>query len=230
MHKYSSFITLTYKDAPLELQPRDLQLFWKRLRANYPAPLRYFAVGEYGDKGGRPHYHAAVFGLSMMHGEVVNQSWGLGFTHIGELNKDTADYLCGYVTKKMTKKDDPRLAGKHPEFTRSSRGKGTYGIGVPALTTLAEALNTEQGKLSMEAMGDIPYEVVIHGKTVPLGRTLRSKLRVALGREPTEPQAKKRQRAALYKAEPESARETRREQHYNRARSRASNYRGKRKL
>ncbi|WNK13304.1 MAG: replication initiator protein [Microvirus sp.] len=75
------FLTLTY--APEHLPPdrsvqvRDLQLFFKRLRAAIagrgagrwtpplvlPRRVRYVACGEYGDQLLRPHYHAIVFGV-----------------------------------------------------------------------------------------------------------------------------------------------------------------------
>ena len=67
-HKTSSFITLTYNDSHLPLNKtlikRHLQLFFKRLRKAYPNQnIRYYGVGEYGDEGQRPHYHACVFGF-----------------------------------------------------------------------------------------------------------------------------------------------------------------------
>lgn len=84
------FITLTYNDKHLpknySLEPRDLQLFWKRLRKWVFSPnglgrvpeyevvdgkkivvngVRYYAAGEYGEHTGRPHYHAIVFNLEL---------------------------------------------------------------------------------------------------------------------------------------------------------------------
>ena len=67
-HSRSSFITLTY--AP-EHMPRDgslnlehFQKFLKRLRKwrGDPKSIRFFHAGEYGEKRGRPHYHAIIFG------------------------------------------------------------------------------------------------------------------------------------------------------------------------
>lgn len=60
-------VTLTYNDGNLPrnalLEPRDLQLWVKRLRkAISPATVRFFASGEYGEKRGRPHYHVILFG------------------------------------------------------------------------------------------------------------------------------------------------------------------------
>jgi len=69
-HENKSFITLTYNDknAPKDhsLDPSHYKNFIKRLRkAIYPKKIRYYLVGEYGDHTQRPHYHAALFGLSL---------------------------------------------------------------------------------------------------------------------------------------------------------------------
>lgn len=66
------FVTLTYdthtipitKSGRLTLDKKDLQKFIKRLR-KYKRVSRskiiYYAVGEYGTKGARPHYHLIIF-------------------------------------------------------------------------------------------------------------------------------------------------------------------------
>lgn len=60
------FITLTYNEETLiynnsfpTLCVSDLQKFFKRLRKYIK--FRYFAVGEYGTKSNRPHYHILFF-------------------------------------------------------------------------------------------------------------------------------------------------------------------------
>lgn len=238
MHTHSTFATLTIADVPKghhgppqrrvwELMPEDFTLFMKRLRANYSEPLRYFAVGEYGERGMRPHFHAALFGVSVMERELVEKIWGLGGVHLGELNKDSAQYLAGYVTKKMTKADDPRLHGRKPEFARMSRRPG---IGVPAVSVLADSLTKAGGLSIVEKAGDIPNAVRVRGKLLPIGRTLRGKFREAMGMEPEEPQARKRQRAAAYAAENPSVRETRRDKHMKQTLFRNSLTRSKRTL
>ena len=61
---WTYFVTLTYADIDLppqgQLHKPDLQDFFKRLRKNTGLKLRYFAAGEYGEKG-RAHYHLLVF-------------------------------------------------------------------------------------------------------------------------------------------------------------------------
>ncbi|MHA1575006.1 MAG: rolling circle replication-associated protein [Alphaproteobacteria bacterium] len=46
----------------LELLPEELKKFIKKIR-NQNNKLRYFNVGEYGNKYGRPHYHCILFGI-----------------------------------------------------------------------------------------------------------------------------------------------------------------------
>jgi len=65
-HEFNTFLTLTYDDVHLpgdqSLQPKHLTDFFKRLRKKVEYPIRYYAVGEYGEETERPHYHIALFG------------------------------------------------------------------------------------------------------------------------------------------------------------------------
>lgn len=177
LHVENSFLTLTYSDeyCPPDgsLRPRDVVLFLKRLRALLaPTKFRYFFVGEYGDDTLRPHYHAALFGIGQGQSELVTKAWGLGHIMLAELNIATIRYITGYVTKKMTVKDDPRLLGKYPEFTRMSRMPA---LGSGFLPTIATALDSEAGAELL--LDDVPKSLRLHGRNMPLGRTLRNKLR-----------------------------------------------------
>lgn len=128
----SCFITLTYRD-PHEcsaeqlakglhlpsdgsLHPSHLQKFLKRLRKKYgKRKIRYYAVGEYGDENGRPHYHAILFnvdfvdkmefreeeGIWTYSSEELDSLWQYGFTTVGEANWETAAYCARYVMKKI---------------------------------------------------------------------------------------------------------------------------------
>lgn len=62
LYKDNCMLTLTYSQTDGSLHRRDIQLFIKRLRKALSVPIRYFYCGEYGSKGGRPHYHCIVFG------------------------------------------------------------------------------------------------------------------------------------------------------------------------
>lgn len=81
----SKFITLTYADETLpitrngyrSLCKRDLQLFFKNLRKIHSKgkrnrSIKYFAVGEYGGKVGRPHYHIILFNADI---GKIREAW-----------------------------------------------------------------------------------------------------------------------------------------------------------
>jgi len=95
---------MTFSDENL---PRDksiktetMQKFVKRLRKHiYPDKVRYFIVGEYGEKNGRPHYHAMLFGLGMEDKPRIDKAWKLGMTQIGDINSKTAHYVTDYTLK-----------------------------------------------------------------------------------------------------------------------------------
>lgn len=121
LHDANSFITLTYKDEHLppygSLHYEHLQKFWKRLRKKL-GKLRYFAVGEYGDKTLRPHYHACLFGHAFIDGRIflrqkptllwthplLEEAWGHGNVSVGALTFESAQYTASYVTKKLNNK------------------------------------------------------------------------------------------------------------------------------
>ena len=82
--------------------------FFKRLRKQYAKrsngiKLRYYACGEYGDRYGRPHYHAIVCGLSLRDEDkaLVRLSWPFGLCHFGTATPDSISYVCQYIDKKV---------------------------------------------------------------------------------------------------------------------------------
>ena len=103
------FVTLTYDNEHVpenyNLEKTDLQKFFKRLRKRIPHKIKYYAVGEYGSETQRPHYHIILFNLSL-YGEkaiqVVNDTWGLGGIHIGEVNDKSINYVTKYVIQKQS--------------------------------------------------------------------------------------------------------------------------------
>lgn len=111
------FVTLTYADEFLPyvkyraengttvpipgLSKRDLQLFLKRLRKNTRKKVKYFAVGEYGEKSYRPHYHLILFGLDQkqIYDDIL-LSWKKGHVRVDPVNDARIRYVTGYVLKK----------------------------------------------------------------------------------------------------------------------------------
>lgn len=180
-HSHSSFVTLTYDEdhVPDELKPRDVQLWLKRLRKELaPHKIRFYLVGEYGDETWRPHYHASIFGLPATAKTVVHSTWAKGFVSAYPLTAETCQYTAKYVLKKMTAPSDGRLSGRHPEFCRMSNRPG---IGADAMLQVAEALASPDGLAELDESGDVPYQLRLGKRTLPLGRYLRNVLRDQVG-------------------------------------------------
>lgn len=188
-HDGSCFVTLTYSDDYLpsdgSVRPADAQLWLKRFRKRIaPERVRFYLVGEYGDESWRPHYHSCLFGVGPECAPIVESTWGMGHIRVDEFNQTTAQYVSGYVTKKMTRFDDDRLGGRHPEFARMSNRPG---IGAAAMSVIAE----DADRIRTES-GDVPYYLMTGKKKIPLGRYLRRKLREELGISEDEIEAFKR--------------------------------------
>lgn len=114
-HDVCCFVTLTYAKTDGDLHPDDLTKFLKRFRkAIAPVKIRYFACGEYGSKGQRPHYHIVVFGYDfpdkwefrkdkkgfmMCRSPLLEKLWTFGISSVLPANMTTF----GYVTKDMQK-------------------------------------------------------------------------------------------------------------------------------
>lgn len=125
MHVGSKFITLTYADNELtwkggqsQLVKRDLQLWFKKVRKT-GHKLRYFAVGEYGSKTFRPHYHVVIFGS--VPDDVLTKAWGKGHCHIGSVTPASVMYCLGYV---VNSKQWKMKRGREKPFATMSRGRG----------------------------------------------------------------------------------------------------------
>lgn len=146
-HQYISckqkalFLTLTYNDDNLPLNStlvkKDIQDFIKRYRKHYnDIKIKYFAVGEYGSKTMRPHYHIIIFGINSFNNKFLNNRmanmvsnyiWKKGFCHIGDVNEKTIRYCSKYVMKEFVKgynKDDFNKAGMTYPFSLKSTGLG----------------------------------------------------------------------------------------------------------
>lgn len=182
-HESNSFVTLTYDEEKLPpggvLDASELRNFIKRLRARVaPLKVRFFAVGEYGDKSWRPHYHLSLFGLGPLDQLVITDCWKHGFVSVYEFNYKTAAYVGGYVTKKLTKKGDPRLGGRPPEFARMSNRPG---IGADAMLVVRDSVLTDAGLDYYTRESDVFREVRFGGKKYGLGRYLRRRLREEIG-------------------------------------------------
>lgn len=114
-HEHSSFLTLTYEDSKLpesgSLSLTDLQSFIKRIRKRLDQPLKYLAVGEYGDDTWRPHYHGIFFGIGLNphHRKLVMDCWtncdwsvaSIRNKSFGLVEPQSIRYVAGYIEKKL---------------------------------------------------------------------------------------------------------------------------------
>jgi hypothetical protein len=145
------FVTLTYNDYSIPYTPdmqqtlykKHVQDYIKRLRnvqvklvkgmykctakevLKYIKPIRYYAVGEYGSKTQRPHYHILLFNLetSLEH-EITNQwinkatKFPLGHVDVGTVSGASINYVTKYMFKPFDA-DDQRTR----PFSLMSKGR-----------------------------------------------------------------------------------------------------------
>lgn len=148
------FVTCTYNPRHLPKHgvfKEEFQLFMKRLRINLTrkgidsSNIRYFAVGEYGHKSGRPHYHAILWSFPSEHFpnitavlHFIERCWrvptgeyfsdgtpvtdSLGFCLVKPCDKGVISYVMKYMRKKPAVPE-----GCRPVFFLSSRKNGGLG-------------------------------------------------------------------------------------------------------
>lgn len=107
------------KNGFMSLYKEDVQKFMKRLRKTQTNKIKYYAVGEYGTKDKRPHYHLLLFNVDLstllteaeykmvkngtiqLNGKTPMsiKEWKEGHITIGQLNVATSQYTLKYVSK-----------------------------------------------------------------------------------------------------------------------------------
>lgn len=80
-----------------------------------PPEIRFYMAGEYGEKHGRPHYHALLFGVDfadksyygktdagekIYRSETLEKIWKKGYSSIGQVTFNSAAYISRYIMKK----------------------------------------------------------------------------------------------------------------------------------
>lgn len=144
-HEKNCALTLTYNDENLpkdgSVSRREVQLFMKRLRkAIAPIKVRFFACGEYGAKGKRPHYHVIIFGYDFedkdyyftsndgndfFRSPLLEKIWPKGYSLVGPFNRNSAKYCAKYLNKL----DRHEQKGLTRPFTQMSLGIGFQALG-----------------------------------------------------------------------------------------------------
>lgn len=154
------FLTLTYKDDPEDLRKRDLQLFHKRLRKR-GLEFKYFVNGEYGEEGGRPHYHGLYFGMypddmiyykttsdgyKLYISKTITEIWSHGHVVAGHIMTGSISYVAGYLFSK-----DNRLDQKKRQFHLCSKG-----LGLQYLKKNSEKFKKDLGRLKNGNLINLP--------------------------------------------------------------------------
>lgn len=198
----AQFITLTYNTDHVPMKPNGMslckeqfQLFMKRLRRTHERrykkyrermrkqkvkvyeqlnPIKYYAVGEYGGKTRRPHYHIIIFNAYV---EDIEKCWThpvtrqpYGEIHCGECNDLTVGYTLKYIQKAKT---IPQYQGdqREPEFSLMSKGLGNNYI-------------TDNMKRWHKRGGESRYYAPLYdGVKAPLPRYYKEKIYTALERQ-----------------------------------------------
>lgn len=169
------------------LDKKEYQRFINRLRTalsrqERPSNLRYTGCGEYGEKNGRPHYHFVCWGLPDDPREIIYRSWSdddgdlkcsparIDIQRARDLTH-VAQYVVGYIQKKMTDWNGVRTDGRPPEFGTTSKS-----FGLQFAKLYADAMRTPSAQAFISREGDIPREIKFEGKKWPLDRYLRDKI------------------------------------------------------
>lgn len=126
------FVTLTYDDAHLPydngLQKREITLWMKKLRKEIePKKIKYYLCGEYGEKYGRPHYHAIIFGMNPNEEtkNIIHDTWNNGFIDVGTVTYDSCRYVAEYIQKGlMSGTNLKQLGSRCRPFALMSKGIG----------------------------------------------------------------------------------------------------------
>lgn len=186
----AKFITLTYntehipitENRFMTLRKEDLQAFFKRLRyyekelkqisqdelkivkrggdISRVKKLKYYAVGEYGTKRKRPHYHIILFNLKDE--QSIYKSWTFGSIDIGEVNNNTIDYTLKYMQKESNRHKFKAFDGEK-EFSLMSQGLGQ------------NWRNKEIDSFYQKNL-DINYVMSDKGYKIPMPKTYRDKI------------------------------------------------------
>lgn len=110
--KDGTFITLTYSDEYHDgkLHKKHLIDYLKRLREHIRKKdvnfkLQYFAVGEYGDRFKRPHYHCII---NYADTSSIKEKWQYGHVHTGRVTNASIHYCTKYIQKNSGWKKDQK--------------------------------------------------------------------------------------------------------------------------
>ena len=193
LHPQNCFITLTYADEHLPedngLHHEHFQKFMKRLRKHFKGvQISYYMAGEYGTEGGRPHYHALIFGVNFDFDKkafnkgpsghtnftsvTLEKLWPFGIATIGPVTYDTCNYTARYIMEKHIGKGqehfyewfNPTTGKTYPRIAEYNKMSTRPAIGMRFLDKF---------------LGDVAWHdyVIIQGKKKPVPKAYLRKLK-----------------------------------------------------
>ena len=178
---YAYFVTLTYdtmfvpvsNHGFMTLDKSDLQRFFKRLRKCKKCVIKYYAVGEYGSKTMRPHYHVILLSDVFISEKDLLVTWQKGLVHVGSVTTSSIAYTLKYIDKPFKKLHD--RDDRLPNFSLMSKR-----LGLNYLT---------QRVIDYHVKNSIPYVRSINNSAfvISLPRYYRDKIFDAISRTPDNP-------------------------------------------
>lgn len=207
-HTGSCFLTLTYSEAnvpsistgELTLRREHLTAFLKRLRGRLaPLPLRFFAIGEYGESTVRPHYHAILFGMPScvvkLKGSLncpchvcsmYSKVWNMGGVWAGTSTVESIKYVANYVTKGKYGLANSGVIGVQLPFSMQS-------VRPPLGSKMEHEIASSMLRYHNQPI-DVPGEITFNGRLWPISNAARRRIRKLMGRDPSTPMWKNTER------------------------------------
>lgn len=201
----SSFVTLTYGDdaLPMVYQPeigdwiptleKSHAKNWlqsvRRKATGLGLPRRFFMAGEYGSKGGRPHYHVILFGIGPTYQSRFEGLWTHGFQSWYPASVRAMAYVAKYCLKHGKDPELDLLAScgsgsteiprvTVPPFRRLSRNPP---IGGDLVKKVANALCMKGSpEQLLEAEKMLKGTIRVSGDQYPIDRTIKDALALTL--------------------------------------------------
>lgn len=118
--RYSNLLTRTYPGLGTDQARREAyqkETKERRIEIYEPIKISVFVCGEYGDRNGRPHWHAIIFnwrpqdltpkgenhrGDKTYYSKELDTLWGKGRTEVGSVTFESAGYVARYAAKKLS--------------------------------------------------------------------------------------------------------------------------------
>jgi len=185
---WAQFLTFTYRtenvpltvDGEVTLRKRRFQN-WLKNEQKILGKFRYFAVGEYGSKLGRPHYHMVIFPENPKQAGLLCARWEekYGFTSQYPVTDGAWRYITKYATKYLSRtQDQEKLGQKELEFRVSSRRPV---LGADFGSLLLQRLGKAGKTYWFEKVGDVPRSFRVEGVVYPIPKAILQKMRKTAG-------------------------------------------------